>query len=209
MGIAKRVKEKRIALGLTQVELASRVGISQQSLQKIEDGHTQNPRKLLNLAKALNCQADWLLNGHEDEVREVSSHYQKRIERPLLDAAQLLRSHNLEETLATAKQLFEAPEAASSKAFWYKVIGDSMSNQTGLSIPDGYLVLIEPGLQPTHGSFVLARINKAKEVTFKQLVMDAGQSYLKPLNGHYLPVTLSRDDEIIGVAREVKRSLID
>ena len=208
MSISKRVKDKRTELGLTQVELAKRVGITQQSLQKIEDGRTQNPRKLLNLAKALHCPADWLLNGQLDEVRETVNDYQNRTERPLLDVAQLIQLDVFKVPFSDAFHFIEAPSHASPNAFWFKVIGDSMSSASGLSVPDNYMVLIEPDLAPQHGHLVLAKLHSAQDITLKQLVIDAGQSYLKPLNAHYLPIPLNPEDKIIGVACEVKRSLI-
>ncbi|AEF54600.1 LexA family protein [Marinomonas posidonica] len=206
MSISKRVKEKRMELALTQAELAKRVGITQQSLQKIEDGRTQNPRKLLSLAKQLRCDPEWLLSGHLDEVREERSRYNNQNStnnmRPLLSQNTLFGRQD-----STADTMLEAPHSASSKAFWFMVIGDSMSSISGLSIPENYLILIEPEASPKHGDLVLAKLNTSQEITFKQLVMDAGNRYLKPLNSNYLPVQLNSDMEIIGVAKEAKRHL--
>ena len=63
MNISNRIKKQRALLGLTQSQAAARAGISQQSLQKIEDGKTKSPRSIIELAKALECDAEWLLNG--------------------------------------------------------------------------------------------------------------------------------------------------
>ena len=53
MDIAKRVKERRTALGLTQYQLADLVGTAQTSIQKIERGDTKNPRNIEALARLL------------------------------------------------------------------------------------------------------------------------------------------------------------
>ena len=63
MSLADRVKQKRIELGLTQTEAAEKAGIRQQSWQSIEDGKTLKPRNIIGIAKALKCDADWLMNG--------------------------------------------------------------------------------------------------------------------------------------------------
>jgi len=206
MSISKRVKEKRIELALTQVELAKRVGITQQSLQKIEDGRTQNPRKLLSLAKQLHCDPEWLLSGHLDEVREKHTQYNQQLTeqmRPLLNQDALLEKQDL----SMEKTMLEAPKSASLNAFWFRVTGDSMSSLSGLSIPENYLILVEPETQPQHGDLVLVKLHSSQEITFKQLVMDAGNRYLKPLNANYIPVPLNADMKIIGVATEAKRPL--
>lgn len=64
--ISDRIKTKRLALNLSQVELAEKTGIKQQSLQQIEAGTTKRPRYLLELAKALNCDPHWLMYGDDN-----------------------------------------------------------------------------------------------------------------------------------------------
>ncbi|WMT12542.1 helix-turn-helix domain-containing protein [Serratia fonticola] len=65
--LSERVKNRRKALGLTQVELASLTGLSQQSIQSIESGDVKRTRYILELAEALVCEAAWLLHGTEPE----------------------------------------------------------------------------------------------------------------------------------------------
>lgn len=63
MSIAKRTKDKRIALDLTQSELATLAGTTQQSIEQLESGKTKRPRFLPELANALHCDLSWLLDG--------------------------------------------------------------------------------------------------------------------------------------------------
>ncbi|EDZ9148677.1 helix-turn-helix domain-containing protein [Salmonella enterica] len=63
MTLATRVKNQRKALGLTQVMLAERTGISQQAINRIESGLISRPRYLLEISVALNCDPNWLLHG--------------------------------------------------------------------------------------------------------------------------------------------------
>jgi len=60
---ANRVIERRSQLGLSQADLADRIGISQQAVNQLEKGETQRPRKLREIAVALECTEDWLLGG--------------------------------------------------------------------------------------------------------------------------------------------------
>ena len=50
-------------MGLTQLELAKRVGVSQQAIQQLEDGVIKRPRYMVELALALGVSPEWLLNG--------------------------------------------------------------------------------------------------------------------------------------------------
>ncbi|KJV49637.1 MULTISPECIES: helix-turn-helix transcriptional regulator [unclassified Pantoea] len=61
--ISQRLKQKRMELNLTQAQLAEKAGMKQQSLQRIEDGTTQRPRFLFELALALKCDPLWLMYG--------------------------------------------------------------------------------------------------------------------------------------------------
>jgi len=60
--IGERVKERRTALGLSQPQLAKRVGgISYQAIQQLERGGTS--RHLVSIARALGVTAEWLQDG--------------------------------------------------------------------------------------------------------------------------------------------------
>lgn len=82
--LAERIKRRRTQLGLTQVEVAERAEIRQQSYQALEKGETLRPRKPIELAKALQVSVDWLLNGTEDNDIEIQEQ-QNTTERYIID----------------------------------------------------------------------------------------------------------------------------
>jgi transcriptional regulator with XRE-family HTH domain len=63
--VGKRVRALRKTLGLTQVILAQKVGVSQPAISDIESGDTKSMMgpTLSKLAKVLGTNADWLLTG--------------------------------------------------------------------------------------------------------------------------------------------------
>lgn len=63
-GLGTRLYNSRKVLGLSQADLARKVGISQQAIDRIENGITQNPRKIVFLAQALSVSPDWLATGN-------------------------------------------------------------------------------------------------------------------------------------------------
>lgn len=86
--------------------------------------------------------------------------------------------------------------------FALKVKNDSMLNPHGTpSFPPGIIVVIEPDLEAQIGDFVVVK-NGSDEATFKQLVQDDGELYLKPLNPAYRTKPFPKDGHIVGVLRE-------
>lgn len=99
--------------------------------------------------------------------------------------------------------------AAKGPAFWLEVTGDSMTAPAGVrpSIPEGTLVLVDTGIEPTPGKLVVAQLDESNEATFKKLIVDSGKRYLKPLNPAYPLIPINGNCRIIGVAVEAKTRL--
>lgn len=77
MGLGDRIRKKRTDLGLSQTQLANKVGYTSRStVNKIESGARQPTAKdLPKIAEALDTTVDYLLNGIEIErvqLRELS-----------------------------------------------------------------------------------------------------------------------------------------
>ena len=61
--LGQRVKERRLALGLSQPQLAKKVGgITYQAIQQLEQGG--GTKHLVGIARALGTTAEWLQDGH-------------------------------------------------------------------------------------------------------------------------------------------------
>src|SRR3970040_473566 len=64
--IGNRIKTARKRAGITQGDLAKRVGVSLQTLNKYEKGHrTPDARLLGSIVKELGCDPGWLLSGED------------------------------------------------------------------------------------------------------------------------------------------------
>jgi len=66
--LAERLKIAREKAGLSQAQLAEAIGLSQQSVAKIENGETLQPRKIKEIAKALDVSQKWLQLGIEENA---------------------------------------------------------------------------------------------------------------------------------------------
>ncbi|HGJ5881900.1 LexA family protein [Arsenophonus sp.] len=201
MTIASRMKQRRKALGLTQLELANSIGISQQSIESIENGRTHKPRNILELAKALQCNPEWLLNGKNImPLAEITSN-SKSI--PLLNYMQAAcykekdlitdETSNYEYTLVN--------DSVSDNSFALHIEGDSMKPE----FEEGDLVVIDTAIEPTPGEFVFAK-NSNNAGTFKKfrpLGVGVNDFELVPLNTDYPTLRASEHNmHIVGVMVE-------
>ncbi|EHB5926028.1 LexA family protein [Citrobacter freundii] len=202
MSLADRVKQKRLELGLTQTEAAEMAGIRQQSWQSIEDGKTLKPRNIVGIAKALKCDAGWLMNGGAFmPMAEVSS---RRV--PLISYVQagVLAEKNPIEAFDGNLEYILTDLDVSDFTFALRIEGDSME-------PDfkaGDVIIVDPEIEPTPGEFVVAK-NGGQQATFKKYrptytdIKGCQHFELVPLNDDY-PVINSDHQPltIIGVMIE-------
>lgn len=98
-------------------------------------------------------------------------------------------SFEVEEFISSSSiiDFIPAPPGAHS-IFALEISGDSMSTDSGDSFPHGTIVTFDPNKEPKSGDYVLCWLNDTGENTFKQLILDQGQPYLRALNNRYYPV---------------------
>lgn len=210
MSIAIRVKSRREALGLTQVELAEKVGTSQQSIEQLENGKTKRPRYLPELARILLVSIEWLLDGNNDNNVSQTHPSDKRNKYPLIswvtagEWQEAVEAYNLKDI----DEWYESDIHIMGDAFWLRVEGDSMTSPVGQSIPEGHMVLVDTGREPKNGSLVIAKLTDANEATFKKLIIDGGNKYLKGLNPNWPMTPINGNCKIIGVVIEARVRLI-
>ncbi|MFZ4834386.1 LexA family protein [Rouxiella sp. Mn2063] len=210
MNIGERVKSKREALNLTQVELAARIGTSQQSIEQLEGGKTKRPRYLPELSVALDVTVDWLVHGTpEQEISDLTP-YRPSNKYPVISKvqagcwAEAVEAYSIKDL----DVWLDSDASIHGEGFWLEVEGDSMTAPIGLSIPEGTFVLFDTGRDPANGNLVIAKLSDSNEATFKKLIIDGGQKYLKGLNPQWPLVPINGTCKIIGVAIETKMKLL-
>jgi SOS-response transcriptional repressor LexA len=91
----------------------------------------------------------------------------------------------------------------SKDAFAVRVENDSMTAPgAALSFPEGTVLVIDPEVEATSGTYVLAADPHTGAATFKRLTNDAGTWWLMPLNPMYKAQQIDGPGAVIGTVIE-------
>ncbi|EAZ71615.1 repressor protein C2, partial [Vibrio cholerae NCTC 8457] len=190
------VKARMKDNGITQAVLAERLDKSQSAIAHWLGGNRKpSIEEIAAMMKIVGLDhvtlnSDGLVEYPDEAWANISRpqiqpSYQKSF--PVLSSVQAgMWSEAIEPyTAEEINEWYETTERTSERCFWLRVEGDSMTSGVGVSFPEGTLVLVDTERDHQNGSLVVAKLTDVNEATFKKLVIDAGQKYLKPLNPSY------------------------
>ncbi len=217
--------------GKTPSEFAQIMGVSNQTMNNWF-GRGVPGRKILPVAKFLDVRPEWLQTGEGSPLDEGQLAVIKKYREASPEQLAAWAKEAREKHPKAAQNAFAYPEMswdqaagyndpesldgdesvkwhssdawAGYRGFWIKVQGSSMSSAADITFPPGSLILVDPEGKPEPGHFVVARLKDGNEITFKQLVRDAGDLYLKPLNPAFPMKPLNGTWEIIGTVVDGK-----
>lgn len=176
---------------MTQAELAVKAGTTQQGIVSIESGRTKRPRNLLEIAKALQTDATWLMDGGSFQtLAEVNT---RKV--PLISYVQAgaLAHKNPIEAFDGSFEYVMTDMDWSEHTFALRIDGDSMEPD----FKEGDVIIVDPEIEPVPGEFVVAK-NGDHEATFKKyrptgIGLHGVETFeLTPLNSDY-PVLRSTE----------------
>ncbi len=101
--------------------------------------------------------------------------------------------------VGVAEEWIETTAPIKKHTYALRVSGDSMEPK----FPHGAIIIVEPDEEAKNGSFIIVRQN-GSDATFKQLIIDGSQKYLKPLNDRYPIMPLKDDAVMCGVVKRVE-----
>lgn len=229
MEIKDRIRECMAQRNIQAKDIVERTGLTKGTVSQWVNGQTSPRGKNLKLlAKALGTSPEWLMFG----VNSSAGGSIMNIQQTVRESANLYPVSNVQPVTKTrvskvypviswvqagewteavdifqpgdAEQWESSDAAVSEKAFWLQVVGDSMTASSGISIPEGHIILVDPTGHAENGQLVIVKLTDSNEVTFKKLVIDGGNKYLKPLNPSYRTIEINGNCKLIGVVREAK-----
>lgn len=233
--LATRLKIARKKAGLTQTEIAEKIGVSQPNYAKLESGKIQRSTFLLDISRVLGVSLEWLATGQGEMVVNSgiyvggnNSNHGNQIVGSQTNIHNNVKPATAQKTAPLINWVQAGKFTAigddsydeylpyfgnygNDRVYWLRIVGTSM-------IPDfieGEYVLINRDRQPTAGNYVVAIQEGENEATFKKYrpkgFDDKGVEYfhLVPSNEEY-PIIDSRYQpfEVVGVAVERNQKLI-
>ncbi|RZL55530.1 MAG: helix-turn-helix domain-containing protein [Variovorax sp.] len=192
------IRAGRKRLHMSEQQFATAVGVSRGAVQQWErpDGTAPRRSNWQRVADVLGVPvAELLLGLRTDPTPDV------RAEVPLVSEVEA-GNYTVIDNFSGTGHFDTVPTRVDVKRHTYalRVHGDSMVSESGDSFPQGAILIVEPEMNPQPGDYVIA-LNTDNETTFKQLIKDNGDLYLKPLNIRY-PIKPLGSAKIIGVVRE-------
>lgn len=140
-----------------------------------------------------------------NEILEIIS---KKLKYPLINWDNVGEWENMESyNINNISEWPSTTKRVSKNSFWLRVKGNSMTAPTGLSIPEGMLILVDPSITPTSNKLVIAKFSNDNEATFKKYVIDSGKRFLVGLNPSWPIIEIDDNCKIIGVVVEAKWEL--
>lgn len=100
-----------------------------------------------------------------------------------------------------AEEWLPCPVNCGHNSFALRVSGDSMTSAIpgAKTYPNGCIIFIDPGRQPTSGCSVVAKLKDHEEATFKTYREDMGKKWLIPINRDYEKLLIDSNIIICGV----------
>lgn len=183
--IGKRIKEKREQQGITQKELASKLGYKNKStIAKIEAGANDIVQsKVVEFAKALNTSVAFLMGWSDEQISSGKGIKINVLGRVAAD----IPIEAIENVIDTEE--ITAEMAKTGEFFGLQIHGDSMEPR----IYENDVVIVRKQEDAENGDIVIAMINE-NDATCKRLIKYAGGISLVSLNAKYAPMTFSNKE---------------
>lgn len=207
-GVLRRLMTE---IDITEAELARKTRIPQPTLHRILSGATRSPRgeSLSPLAKFFSISISQLIGDEPlPEDRIPGTHNPEVVawtSIPVLtweiagqwpDCKNRLKEQHWNDWITTDKPV-------SNDAFALRVTGESMAPRFN----EGTTLVIEPTAEARNRSFIVVQFEDQSDVTFKQLLIDGGDQYLKPINPEFKTTLLDKPHRVLGVVIQTREDL--
>jgi len=196
--LAKLMRE----VGINEAELARKTNIPQPTLHRILSGATKSPRgaSLAPCANFFSVTINQLMGADSLPEDRVAGTHNSRIcgwtPLPIISWKQAavwdkfqheLRDQNWKEWASTDLPVSDA-------AFTVIVAGDAMSP----TFDEGTTLIVEPQLEAKNRDYVIVSLAGNDNATFRQILMDGDDKYLKAINGEFRTMQLDKNNCIVG-----------
>lgn len=211
--LPERIKERRIALNLTLLDIANLIGVKEATAQRYESGEIKNIKHetIIELAKIFKCSPQYLmgwsdnLNEPPDDVVSVLS-ADNVFMRPLYESVAAGFGAPAVNQIISYIPTYINNVSEKDKYIWVRVQGDSMFPK----IEDGDKILIRLQDSVDSGQVGVVLID-GEEAVVKKINYDTDYIELISFNPYYPPRRFEGSDvqriRVVGLVREVNKEL--
>lgn len=192
MGMAEIIKERRLAMGYTQEELAQKLGLQKSAIAKYENGRVENIKRsiIAEMAKSLECSPAYLM-GWDNNITPVSGETKGKKKGVTINVLGRVAAGIPIEAVEDIIDTEEISEdmAATGEFFGLQIHGDSMEPR----ICEGDVVIVRQQEDAESGEIVIATVN-GTDATCKRLRKYRDGIELISINPSYEPMFFSSED---------------
>lgn len=192
MGMAEIIKERRLAMGYTQEELAQKLGLQKSAIAKYENGRVENIKRsiIAEMAKSLECSPAYLM-GWDNNITPVSGETKGKKKGITINVLGRVAAGIPIEAVEDIIDTEEISEdmAATGEFFGLRIHGDSMEPR----MSEGDVVIVRKQDDAESGEIVIAMVNGC-DATCKRLKKYAEGIMLLSNNPKYEPMVFSKEE---------------
>ncbi len=194
------LKQLMAEQGLSESELARRTGIGQPVIHRMASGETDNP-KVATLSPVANYFALSISQLIGDDAlpadRVSGTHNPTSVQLhklPILTWEQAILWPEKKSDVQVAEYTATDMEVGEN-AYVLRVKDTTMRPR----FPEDTLIVVDPSLKPQDRDFAIVHIDSYQQALFRQVLVDGGDTYLKPLNADFKIILLSDRYKTLGV----------
>ena len=208
MEMGKRIKELRIAAGLSQEELGERLGLGKSAIAKYENGRVTNIKQttIKKLSEIFMCKPSYIMGFEDipdgDNYKVITPSESVTIN--ILGSIPAGTPIECNEDIIGTMDIPKEWTKGNQNYFGLTVQGDSM-------YPKGDIVAVREQPDCESGQDCIVKVN-GYDGTLKKVVKNNNQIILQPLNPEYTPMMFTGAEgepslEIVGVVVEIRRKV--
>lgn len=189
-----RLKFARKKAKLSQKALADRVGVSQAIISRLETGEDTKSSYTAQFAKECRVPAAWLATG------ELVNGWAKFTE-VTIDSINT-PSNNPNPPIKTWSEIIRSK---GDGMFCYTYEGNLMTGQSGIAIPSGSLLHVDPSIMPTDGKSIVLASSDGRAAIGVYAIL-SGTPHVIPTNTQYPAIKIDADS-IVGTVTKFEVSV--
>lgn len=208
MGMAEKIKERRLIMNYTQEELAEKLGLQKSAIAKYENGRVENIKRsvIARMSEVLECSPAYLM-GWDNNVGPVTNGTKRKKYGTTISVLGRVAAGVPIEAIEDVIDTEEITEemASTGEFFGLQIHGDSMEPR----INEGDVVIVRQQDDANSGDIIIAIVNGC-DATCKRLKKYSDGIMLLSNNPEYEPMIFSNAEiiekpvRIIGKVTELR-----